>query len=466
MARTDTLGHFLTDVADAIRNKKGSSGTIQASSFDTEIASIPSGGSGEAIKSNDVNFYDYDGTILHSYTKSEFNNLQAMPDNPTHEGLTSMGWNWTFQEAKDYMTTHNFLEIGQVYQPSDASIVIYVSLDEFSLNPYISFSIKGTATIDWGDNTTPDTITGTSVSTVINTPHTYSSAGDYVIKITSTSDIRLQAGNTSIGSKFFWGGSNDDYSTNVKYIRSIEKIFFNNNVVLINNYTFCYCNNLKNIILPNNATVLGNNLFYSCFNLKHITIPKQNNYSLVNYLFYSCYSLKSISLSSTTQKIGQNTFQYCYALNRITMPNNLTTFSANMFQYSYITELEIPNNATNYSTSCFASLQYVDKIVINNTSDIILNGSAFNSCSSRQFIVKGNITSIAGGAFYNASACLKYDFTGCTSVPPLANVSAFYKINANCKIIVPDSLYEDWIIETNWSDLASYIVKASDYNEE
>lgn len=44
MARTNTLGNFLTDVADAIREKKGTSETIQASEFDTEIANLPSGG--------------------------------------------------------------------------------------------------------------------------------------------------------------------------------------------------------------------------------------------------------------------------------------------------------------------------------------------------------------------------------------------------------------------------------------
>ena len=44
MARVDTLPHFLTDVADAIRTKKGTSETIQASDFDTEIENLPSGG--------------------------------------------------------------------------------------------------------------------------------------------------------------------------------------------------------------------------------------------------------------------------------------------------------------------------------------------------------------------------------------------------------------------------------------
>lgn len=44
MARTDTLPHFLTDVADAIREKGGTSEPIQASDFDTEIENLPSGG--------------------------------------------------------------------------------------------------------------------------------------------------------------------------------------------------------------------------------------------------------------------------------------------------------------------------------------------------------------------------------------------------------------------------------------
>lgn len=43
MARVDNLTNFLTDVADSIRAKKGTTDTIPASSFDTEISSIQSG---------------------------------------------------------------------------------------------------------------------------------------------------------------------------------------------------------------------------------------------------------------------------------------------------------------------------------------------------------------------------------------------------------------------------------------
>ena len=49
MARNDTLTNFLTDVAEAIRTKGGTTDTINASEFDTAIANLPSGGgSGEA----------------------------------------------------------------------------------------------------------------------------------------------------------------------------------------------------------------------------------------------------------------------------------------------------------------------------------------------------------------------------------------------------------------------------------
>lgn len=43
MARIDTLEHYLTDLADAIRAKTGSSATISADAFDTDISGIPSG---------------------------------------------------------------------------------------------------------------------------------------------------------------------------------------------------------------------------------------------------------------------------------------------------------------------------------------------------------------------------------------------------------------------------------------
>lgn len=62
MARTDNLTNFLTDVADSIREKKGTTEPILASNFDTEIGSIQSGGADFEIK--DASYlFSYNGRL-------------------------------------------------------------------------------------------------------------------------------------------------------------------------------------------------------------------------------------------------------------------------------------------------------------------------------------------------------------------------------------------------------------------
>lgn len=77
MARTDNLTNFLSDVATAIKEKKGDSTEIQASQFDNEITNLPTGTSKYAPRF--ISFYGYSGTELNY----ELNNL-------TLENATSM----------------------------------------------------------------------------------------------------------------------------------------------------------------------------------------------------------------------------------------------------------------------------------------------------------------------------------------------------------------------------------------
>jgi hypothetical protein len=56
-----------------------------------------------------------------------------------------------------------------------------------------------------------------------------------------------------------------------------------------------------------------------------------------------------------------------------------------------------------------------------------------------------------------------YDFSTHEIVPRLWNITAFTNIPSTCKIIVPDSLYDEWIVAANWSTFANQIVKASEY---
>jgi hypothetical protein len=57
-----------------------------------------------------------------------------------------------------------------------------------------------------------------------------------------------------------------------------------------------------------------------------------------------------------------------------------------------------------------------------------------------------------------------YDFRALTAVPTLVSGYAFTDIPSDCKIVVPDALYDEWVAATNWSSFASYIIKASEFN--
>ena len=103
-----------TAIGAAITAKGGTVGANDGlEDFAADIATIPSGGGGSTTR-KDVNFYDYDGTIVNSYTATEFANLSAMPDNPSHDGLTAQGWNWSLSDAKSYVASYGELDVGQL----------------------------------------------------------------------------------------------------------------------------------------------------------------------------------------------------------------------------------------------------------------------------------------------------------------------------------------------------------------
>lgn len=64
-----------------------------------------------------------------------------------------------------------------------------------------------------------------------------------------------------------------------------------------------------------------------------------------------------------------------------------------------------------------------------------------------------------GYGIYNDSVIFDFGNTRST-IPTLDGTTVLSK---NCKAIVPDALYDDWIQATNWSVVASKIVKYSDY---
>lgn len=89
MATNNNLQDFLTDIANAIRTKKGTTQPINAQNFSTEILNIPTGGGGntlknllDATKSCYALFFNYNGTSIDDLITyndtSEVTNMNSM----------------------------------------------------------------------------------------------------------------------------------------------------------------------------------------------------------------------------------------------------------------------------------------------------------------------------------------------------------------------------------------------------
>ena len=56
------------------------------------------------LQRNDVNFFDYDGTLLYSYSWDEAKELTELPALPIHNGLEVREWNYTLEDIKEQGT--------------------------------------------------------------------------------------------------------------------------------------------------------------------------------------------------------------------------------------------------------------------------------------------------------------------------------------------------------------------------
>lgn len=366
----------------------------------------PSGGVSAPL--SDVNFIDYDGTIVYSYSASDFANLSALPDNPSHQGLTAQGWNWTLADAKAQVSVSGQLDIGQMYVTDDGKTRIYIELESGRLSPTLAIFPNGTVTVDWGDGSS-DTITGTSLSTVKTKQHTYAKAGAYKIELTVTGTCRIGASSTYqclIGAY----DSSVDIRNNV-YRSSVKRIELGNNLQFNRNCFYAFLN-MESITIPSYVTAFDNSSFYTCRSLRHITFPSGIT-TMGTSMFRDNTSLKSISIPKEFPT-NSEMFRFNYALRRFSVPNVATL-------------------AQRFLQDCY---------------------------SLSSITIPSTVTSIASEAFSGCQGLAEVHFKGSTP-PTLANANVFYNLPTDCKIYVPSGYLSAYTSASNYPSSSTYT-----YNEE
>lgn len=360
----------------------------------------PSGG--VSVPPNDVNFIDYDGTIVASYSAADFANLSAMPDNPTHTGLTAQGWNWTLADAKAQVLISGGLDIGQMYITDDGKTRLYITLfDSVKLSPtlYFNQSVSNGVSIDWGDGSTAETVSGTGN---LNATHTYSHMGDYVITLNVTNGtLKLGNATTSVISS----------ATDTRYYRSILT-----NVEVGSNCSFQYGS------------------FNSAQSLKTITIPKTTTNVWVSSLFAFAQSLRCIVVPDTVTSIGSEFARgIMYTLQMVSLPKSLVTVNhTNQFLYCYnLKRITLPP-ITSIQQQMFMGCETLTKIVIPST-----------------------VTSIGASAFSGCYSMGEIHFKP-TTPPAVANANAWTNLPTTCIIYVPSGHLSAYTSANNYPSSSTY----------
>jgi hypothetical protein len=329
-----------TAIASAITAKGG---TVTAGdgfeAFPADIATITSGGGGgDADAGKPVKFIDYDGTIVHSYTASEFAALTAMPSNPTHEGLTAQGWNWSLSDAKAYVAKYGILDIGQMYITDDGRTRLYVWMQEGRLSPVLKLYLNANSEldIDWGDGSAHSTFTSTSAG-YKSERHNYASAGAYVVSIGVTSGSFIFRSSTTNVSTLFTAGKANPNSVDIGYLNSIKKVEISDSVTSIDANAFYNCYSLSQVTIPDSVTSIDANAFYNCRSLSQVTIPDSVT-SMGTSAFSSCYSLGYIRFKSNTPPT-------------VTNSNAFSNIPTDCIIYVPSAALSAYKSATNYPSS-------------------------------------------------------------------------------------------------------------------
>ena len=389
-------------------------------------------------KESDINFWDYDGTLLYSWTLAELATKTELPPLPSHDGLICQGWNWTLQDIKD---AGRELDIGALYITDDGKTRIYVDVDtetwdDFVLNYWQD--PRNATTVDWGDGTTPETVNKDSW---IEHRHVYASSGSYVITMSVKEGTTMWLGNGSDGRKLI---ANDE--TDSGRCAMLRRVEVGARVTTITDQTFQFCSRLESISIPQNVGVEGYATFNQAMQLRVIAIQSITN---VYRTFYQCTNLRAITgtgmMNYTDKYIINNT-----AVRQI----NFDMTAANQAQALERVHIKAVNGQVRDFSACRSLLE----VTIPADATTFVAAAFQGDNALRRVTCLGDIASIPAQVFQRCYPLRFVDLTHCTAVPTLANIDAFDATHPQLEIRVPASLADAWKAATNWSSLADHIV--------
>ena len=416
----------------------------------------------------DCNFYDYDGTLLYSYTAEEALALTELPPLPTQPGLICQEWNYSLE---DIIENNGVCDVGATYITDDGKTRFYISITNKNYLTVsiivgatsISGQVIGEVEIDWGDGTTT-----TTKSTAIELSHTYVTLGNYIISIYNANG-NYKLGGPYVGNTAIVGTKLAGY-VNMQYKNMLYRVEFGHNVNLSGNSYFTNCANLKYITISNTTILTANYTFHDT-GLKYVVVPKSA--TSINNMFNQTM-LEGISIPNKCV-VGSNTFDNTM-IKKIVLPKHtsgkVTTFtlynlkkliingtdiSSLTVQYKCLEELRFDVNSNIKTLTIYDNLCIKELRVPNECTSI-----SIRNCYLLDIVYMSKTIMELDDYFCHNSSARFIFFTDHESVPTLSSKNSF-EGSSIFKVVVPDTLYDEWIAATNWSNYTSRIIKQSEY---
>ena len=390
-------------------------------------------------KESDINFWDYDGTLLYSWTLAELTTKTELPPLPSHDGLICQGWNWTLQDIKD---AGRELDIGALYITDDGKTRLYVDVDtetwdDFVLNYWQS--TRNATTVDWGDGTTPET---KNADSWIEHRHVYASSGSYVITMSVKEGTTMRLGNGSNDRMLIANGELDSGRCAM-----LKKVEIGERMTHVTQFAFFSAVRLKSVAVPSGVTFETRRTFERSVQLRAVTVAFDSE---VIQTFYMCRNLQAVASAKGATMTTAN----AYIDETPVRQANIDVIRA--YRATALERVHI--KAVNGQVGDFSSCSSLLEVTIPADATTFVAAAFQGDNTLRRVTCLGDIASIPAQVFQRCYPLRFVDFTHCTAVPTLANVNAFDQTHAQLEIRVPASLVAAWKAATNWSSLADHIV--------
>lgn len=353
----------MTSVADTIRTKGGTTEQLAwPDGYKAAVEAIQTGGGTPVeVEEKDVNFYDYDGTLLYSYTLEEAQALTEPPTGPEHEGLVFQQWNWTLEQVKGLRYP---MDIGALYTTDDGWSRFYLDVPvEMDITLYFRTPFGSGITVDWGDGSGTE---GQKTSGYNSLPHTYT-PGKYVLRVRDL-DNRISFGNAGGPKNMF-----DKIGSPISNILRKAEIAYGASL----GPAFDSCENLETISLPNTSD-LGRNCFTRCGRLGAVIIPPAESTLGISLFENAC--AKIISLPPTIVSTNTQCWRFVRGVNKARLPEGLTSIASRSFESAKsINEVIVPSTVTSIGSYAFMNCSGLWRIrFCSETPPSVDNANAFS----------------------------------------------------------------------------------------